>query len=777
MHLRGLFTPQNSKLQINSKDAEKFLQMLDPLADTFDFRTIFPKERKHDPRKPSPLTSNRRGSWKGVKGWVWSRSQDLCGSYVVVNKSDGIGTCKDNITLIRAIYADWDGIEDEPASIPANLPIQPSFITETSPGSYQGFWLVGAEEGTTDRLTIDQFDDVISAIHFEYGGDPGCEGSQRVMRIPGTWWTKCDPVFQVRFHQAPDNADDVIWYTPVQIMEAFRPAIARMKQHQQLSKIATRTGAYRSTADSWDEEKVREALEFIDPDDSFQDDAPYLAWVKIVWAIANGSGLSHEGYELAKEWSKRSQDFDEEELDAKFYDRSQGGSVTLGTLFFRAMEEGYEFPSRTVLIEHEDEDGLVEQAHVWPDLIKRSDKMVPDPTSRDNIVAFLGSRKIRPWFNEFDRKIYVNFSDGSTKQLDDALLNELRMSMYSECRVGKELHVDVISWMAHKMRSHPVRSYLESLEWDGEERISGWLQDYLGAEEGDYVEFIGSRFLVAAVRRIYEPGYKFDSMLVLEGLQGAGKSSALRVLAGDDWFADATEVGADPKEIIETTSGAWIVECAELSGLSKREVEKVKTFVSRQNDKARGAYNRFVDDVPRQFVLAGTVNKERYLLDDTGNRRFWPIRVGVEREVDLNALAQDRDQLWAEAYYFAMKPKFKTYMSGEILELSRTEQNARRYVDDVEEQLHDWFALYAIEDELSFVLKNDVFEALGSGDVNSRKGIGRKVNDAMSAVGWKETRQRVAGFPTPQRMFISSEWGDSLQRLIYEEGTNSFVFK
>lgn len=259
-------------------------------------------------------------------------------------------------------------------------------------------------------------------------------------------------------------------------------------------------------------------------------------------------------------------------------------------------------------------------------------------------------------YDEFANRLHLHLVGrhgrkwrGHNLDLDDAGLIALRIACAEEfgLRVGKDEFRDFVRNYAYRRRYHPVLDYLSGLEWDGKERVGNWLTTYLGVPDKEYTRAVGKLVLVAAVRRVRKPGEKFDEMLLLEGPQGGFKSAALKALAvRDEWFTDDLPLGADPKLVLERTQGCWIIEAGELSGMSKRGVADLKQFLSRPDDTARLAYDALPTRKPRSFVIVGTTNDDKYLKDLTGNRRFWPVKVG---QVQLDALKRDVDQLWAEA--------------------------------------------------------------------------------------------------------------------------------
>ncbi len=187
-----------------------------------------------------------------------------------------------------------------------------------------------------------------------------------------------------------------------------------------------------------------------------------------------------------------------------------------------------------------------------------------------------------------------------------------------------------------------VADYLGALVWDGTPRLDRWLIDCAGAEDSPYVRRVSRGMLVVAVRRALHPGCRLDQMPVLEGPQGCGKSSALRILAVvDGWFTDSLQLG-----VTEAPKNKWIVEVSELEAMRRSDVEALKAFLSRTHMEVRLPYERELTCVPRSFVVFGTTGQSDFLQDPTGNRRFVPVNV---RRFDLELLRAVRDQLWAEA--------------------------------------------------------------------------------------------------------------------------------
>lgn len=233
---------------------------------------------------------------------------------------------------------------------------------------------------------------------------------------------------------------------------------------------------------------------------------------------------------------------------------------------------------------------------------------------------------------------------------------------------------------------HPIRRFLQDLPgWDGIERVDTLLIDYLGAEDNEYVRAVTRKTLVGAIARVMHPGCKFDTMLVLNGPQGIGKSTLIAKLGGE-WFSDSLHLSdTKDKTAAEKLQGYWIIEIGELAGLRKAEVDTLKGFLSKQNDIYRASFGRRATPHLRQCIFIGTTNAENgYLRDTTGNRRFWPVRVPGTGILKIWDITQEEIlQIWAEAKFYYEK-KESLYLSAELSEMAEKEQKAAMESDERE---------------------------------------------------------------------------------------------
>lgn len=260
-------------------------------------------------------------------------------------------------------------------------------------------------------------------------------------------------------------------------------------------------------------------------------------------------------------------------------------------------------------------------------------------------------------YNLFSHQIEYNRKAEWEIDLDvgDAIIDETITNLrfyigtVHDLEPNKSILGEATYLMAKRNTYHPVKQFIEKEKWDGKPRLDEWIIKTSGCEDNVYTREVSKNILIAAVNRVYHPGCKFDHMVVLEGPQGIGKSTMIEILSGK-FYLD-TSFDEKTNDLVDSISQALIVEISELSGMSQREVQWVRSFITRKVDRVRLPYVQRVQDFKRSCVFIGTHNpsgNNQYLRDDTGNRRFWPIEC---REIDLDYLKQNLHQIWAEAFY------------------------------------------------------------------------------------------------------------------------------
>ena len=332
---------------------------------------------------------------------------------------------------------------------------------------------------------------------------------------------------------------------------------------------------------------------------------------------------------------------------------------------------------------------------------------------------------------------------------------------------------------------HPIREFIESLpEWDKVPRVDTLLVDYLGAADTAYVRAVTRKTLCAAISRVLRPGCKFDSMLVLNGPQGVGKSTLIAKLAGE-WFSDSLNLGdTKDKTAAEKLQGYWILEIGELAGLKKAEVETLRSFLSRQNDIYRAAFGKRATPHLRQCVFFGTTNAESgYLRDTTGNRRFWPVKTpGSGKKQSWNLTHEEILQIWAEALVYVRQGE-KLYLSPEMDALAKDEQReamesdereglVREYLDTL---LPERWAEMDLFERRNFLTGSDFgglqekgtvkrtnvsnmeiwCECFGKERANLRRTDSNELTGILARLGWKRAESKVR-IPLygPQYVFV-----------------------
>lgn len=299
-------------------------------------------------------------------------------------------------------------------------------------------------------------------------------------------------------------------------------------------------------------------------------------------------------------------------------------------------------------------------------------------------------------------------------------------------RVTYDVTLEACRIVATRQPIHPLRDWLSGLVWDGTLRLGNWTHVYLGTPDDPYHDAIGAWFLTAMVARVMQPGCQADYMIVLEGPQGELKSQVCRCLGGA-YFSDALPaIGDDPVRTSSHLRGKWLIEIAELHAFSKADAALLKSFISRQDEHFTPKFGRLEVHEPRQCCFIGTTNEDTYVKDDTGGRRFWPVKCGA---IDLDALKRDRDQLFAEGVEAYRNDAHWWPDRNFERQHIEPEQSSRLIVDPWDEPIAVWLVGKSLT-TLSEVARDCLGIPLERDDMLKSK----RIAAALRRAGWERKR-------------------------------------
>lgn len=427
-------------------------------------------------------------------------------------------------------------------------------------------------------------------------------------------------------------------------------------------------------------------------------DLGWDAWNRVLMAAWAATEGSEAGMAAAITWSAKSRKHDKEAVAERWahYARSPPTEIGFGALVWAAREAvpGWEMPSRRprpaggAPAAGKEMNGHAHAENIFGEAVAGDAIIFPDkteggrlkPTCQNARIATTGFGAACEHDAFHERfKIGGQAMNEWVGELTDEVVQKVRMMIFEKYNFdpGTNNTRDALIQQCLMNSFHPIKDYFKTLQWDGVRRLDRWMSTYLGAEDTAFNRAVARLSLVAAVRRILQPGCKFDHIIVLESPEGRGKSSAIEILAGTENFSDQTILSLDDRGQQEAVQGVWLYEIADLAGHSRAEVERVKAFASRTRDRARPAYGRCRVDKARTCVFFGTTNNDQYLKSQTGNRRFLPVLCG---RVELEALNRDRDQIWAEALA-AEKEGKPLFLAQELWGEAAQIQDARREHD------------------------------------------------------------------------------------------------
>jgi predicted P-loop ATPase len=697
------------------EQAARFLKALDPDATAWTFQTF--SDRK-DGSKGNVLHGTLN---EHAKKLIEVQEQGH-GVFITVNETNFKGRKEGNITRVRAVFADFDQGSMDRAALDerlSSLPLTPHIITESSAGKWHVYF-------RTLGVPLDRFEAIQKRLIRLWGTDKTVHDLPRVMRLPGF------------FHQKPGAG---AWMTRIEELNEG-PCYG-------LSDLAPLTAGAAAPEDA--RKGDSEAQE--------QPDAPNVSRLPSMEDRARATRMAE---------------------DKAAYSRAHPETARHGLV----LQLGYDLVAAGIPRAAAREAARVFAANCRPTNVKGEAEQYGEKRAVEAVTNAYGPKKtVNPRPNEGNKPPTSNLAGAmdalrSDPQLtdlvgydemlrDDMLLKpvpgvsgrwsgvrsfgnndvsavQLYMQKHGLSRMGYDTVDRAIKMRAQEKAYHPVRDWLESLQWDGTERLGHWLPRYCNTEDSDYTRAVGRMFLISMVARIFQPGCKVDHVLILGGPTGFYKSTACKILAGGEAYFSDDLPDMDAKDARAHLNGKWLVELSELTAVSKAEVETIKAFVTRQVETYRPAYGRRDVHEPRQCVFVGTTNQDEYLRDETGNRRFWPV--DILNRIDLARLEQDRSQLFAEAVA-AYNSGERWYPDAEQEERIFRPRQAAKMVEDVwTETVSQWLADRFHEKNVTTVSIGDALSmAVGLSVEKQNRAVQNRMTSILTQLGWKRREKRGTG--------------------------------
>jgi Virulence-associated protein E/RepB DNA-primase from phage plasmid len=593
-------------------------------------------------RKDDSLACKLVGSLDDALPKLQALQSNGAGVFVVIN---GGGHTDAGITRIRAVFIDGDDIP-----LPNAWHVAPHFLVVRDDSHWHAFWAVA------EGFPLGQFTTIQRRLAQHYGSDPKIHNASRVMRLAGSTHKKnpASPV-PISLHDlsAEKSASELHRYTLAEVTAGLPDAKSKATTEKKAGpsvELDTEIAIAKARA------VLTEAKPAIEGDQG--DATTYTLFARVL-----DCGVSEEmAFEIAKEdggWNSRcSPPWNDDDLrrkikNAKNYRQNEGVVIGRGDLMATSV-----FGSAASANGQSPDTGLPTINGDNSDLqFARGERGGISKTFRNALVAAM-RMPAKPELDTFTGEVCfrgdIFWPEKHGRQFNDTVTRAVRV--YWADKFGlepadKDVQAAVL-WLADQHTFDSLQEHIQSVQWDGVGRLDMWLTRYMSAEDTPLNRAIGRKFLIGMVCRAFEPGCKHDEMLVFEGPQGSNKSSLTKLLAGPSRFFYETSIkNLSDKDARISTRGRWIGEFSELIGISRTEVEELKAFLSTQIDDYREPYGRRNTRFPRVTLFVGTTNDSGYLMDQTGARRFWPVRTG---RIDLEAFARDRDQLIAEAAFLAL---------------------------------------------------------------------------------------------------------------------------
>ncbi len=493
--------------------------------------------------------------------------------------------------------------------------------------------------------------------------------------------------------------------------------------------------------------QILSCLKQLDPGE-FRD---YELWRNIMFSVHYSSGGDHDSRDVFINWSTADPEYSDagDTIEAMWdsADEFRSDARTERTLYHYVLAAGGNIPiDLDVLGEVEDPQGEEGEKRPLP-VFERDSKGRIKHTSAENVLLAMAHFGMGQMEDVFSGKRYTidlrgvlekhfekchgeDYGDRTRELIAMALAREVEPWTGDPSKATMNRAVQGI-----RQNVHPLKNYLDGLKWDGKHRTETWLIEASDLEDTPYNRAVSRLLLYAAVGRVMSPGIKFDTMFILEGPQGGGKSTLIRFLA-DTWAAEGLPpiTGQNHKDVISAMRGKWLIEIEELSAMKKSDVDELKSFLSRTEDRARLPYEEETRTFPRCCIFIGTTNTKEYLTDLTGNRRHLPLDVGVITGLEFI----HRDQLWAEAMAeWREKPaKKEIHLPESLWETAACIQESRRIIDPWEEKIRTMlFDKWKTEDYISS--ESILWDGFQLQLQNAGPHHARRISNIMNSLGWE----------------------------------------
>lgn len=722
-----------ARTEVNYLDSELYLETLvGPswettilVAQTFDDNSARRKQaalvaRAVGGHAKDPYGKIHMGPWEKIRPGLTTLNKNGAGVFLTVNHTVG-GRKVEHVQSIRAIWCEWDA----PAPMP-EWPLSPHIIVESSPGKFHVYWL-------TEGVTAPDHARLMAAMVGKWGSDPNAADVVRVLRIPGFLHQKVDPSkgltgtpWQVKLRSA-ESRDALPPYSLPQLLIGFAVEDWEATQQHRPSPPPTQHRAHHTTPVNVVE--VKEALKMLPADQR-------NVWLKIGMALASTRHTS--AFQVWDEWSRGSTSYDEEDqyrVWQSFREQKEtdanGNRVTLGTLYKMAKDAGWDREAgwQKGLLTNQQGTPVACPANIA--LILRHTPIYKDSLRYDRFAGHVVYGT--PIYDDYNRLTTAHrWSD-----VDDALLAEYLRQEHRMAVTSLTHCTQAVEQVAHEAEYDPIVDWLEGLpEWDGIDRLWSFFEDHCEVPKTPYSQFCGHSLFLSLIARAYAPGCQVDTVLVLQGAEGARKTSMCRLLGGP-WYKAIT-LSFESKDLFQSLRRTWIGELAELDSFARSGQARIKALLSTMEDSYRPPYGRHEIDQPRRSVFIGTTNDPAYLVDPHGARRFLPLEVGA---VNLDTISKAMLQLFAEARDRYKRGETWWQESDEVKMQAHERRESAREIDPWEEIITQYAIAHPGDLTMGDLLGSS---CLGIPSERQTRSQSTRVGVILHSLGYVKKRRRTA---------------------------------